>query len=69
MFECVSSLLKTDPESEVRQAAAMFITLLLQGLGSDSFKVGEGSNFCPRVEVVAVGILYMYKALRIRFSK
>ncbi len=39
MMECISSLLKSDPEAEVRKAAAMFATLLLQGLGKDAIKV------------------------------
>ncbi len=39
MFGCVTSLVKTDPDCEVRKAAAMFATLLLQGLGQDTLKV------------------------------
>ena len=39
MFDCCKSLLKSDPDQEVRKAAAMSLTLLLQGLGQDIIKV------------------------------
>ena len=39
MFECCKSLLKSDLDPEVRKAAAMALTLLLQGLGQDIIKV------------------------------
>lgn len=41
VLECVSSLLKTDPAVEVKRAAAMFITLLLQGVAESAIKVRE----------------------------
>ena len=39
VLNCVSGLLKGDDDVEVRKSAAMFITLLLQGLGDDALKV------------------------------
>ncbi|KAL5022664.1 hypothetical protein ScPMuIL_001819 [Solemya velum] len=36
VINCCSSLLKSDKSSEVRKAAAMTVTLLLQGLGKDA---------------------------------
>ena len=38
VFECCSSLLKSDEDKEVRKAAGQAITLLLQGMSGDSFK-------------------------------
>ncbi|VDI13675.1 Hypothetical predicted protein [Mytilus galloprovincialis] len=41
IFECCQSLLKTDDSPEVRKAAAMLTTMLLQGLGKDMLQVLE----------------------------
>ncbi|KAL3860129.1 hypothetical protein ACJMK2_010294 [Sinanodonta woodiana] len=41
VFECCSSLLKTDKDVEVRKAGAMALALMLQGLGQDALKVLE----------------------------
>ena len=40
ILNCVGSLTRSDPEVEVRRAAAMFVHKLLEGLGSDTLKVG-----------------------------
>ena len=42
IFSCVSSVLKSDKASEVRQAAVLVITLVLRGLGNSSMKVSSG---------------------------
>ena len=39
VFECVSKLTMSDSDAEVRQASTMLLTLLLQGLRKDAFKV------------------------------
>ncbi|XP_067651346.1 transport and Golgi organization protein 6 homolog isoform X2 [Haliotis asinina] len=38
VFECCSSIVKTDPDPEARKAAILTITQLLQGLGADAPK-------------------------------
>ena len=40
ILNCVGSLTRSVPEVEVRRAAAMFVHKLLEGLGSDTLKVG-----------------------------
>ncbi|XP_072038821.1 transport and Golgi organization protein 6 homolog [Amphiura filiformis] len=42
IMNCVSTLLKTDPEVEVRRACVLVITLILKGLGSNALQVLEG---------------------------
>ena len=39
MISCCGGIVKSDPVVEVRQAAAMLISLLFQGLGTDAIKV------------------------------
>ena len=56
VFLCCKSLLKSDSDPEVRKAAAVALTLLLQGLGQDILKVRHfwymvhrGSYMCVHV--------------------
>ena len=39
IFSCVSAVLKTDKLAEVRRAAVLVITLILQGLGKNIMEV------------------------------
>jgi hypothetical protein len=41
---CVRAIVQSDPAVEVRRAAVLVITLLLQGLGHDTLKVCSGMN-------------------------
>jgi len=43
-MNCVGSLTRSDPEVEVRRAAAMFVHKLLEGLGADGLKVNIPVN-------------------------
>ncbi|XP_071502546.1 transport and Golgi organization protein 6 homolog [Diadema antillarum] len=39
IMDCVTSLIKTDPELEVKRSAVQVLTLLLRGLGKDAIQV------------------------------
>ncbi|XP_067007240.2 transport and Golgi organization protein 6 homolog [Anabrus simplex] len=54
---CVESIVKSDPSVEVRRSAVMVLTLLLRGLGSDTFKV------------LSDVLLQLYRALKLVYQK
>ena len=40
LFGCLSALVDTDPAIEVRRAAVLLVSQLIDGLGPDALKVG-----------------------------
>ena len=41
VFQCLTSMLRSDKSEQVRRAAAHVVTLLLKGLGKDTLEVSR----------------------------
>lgn len=49
IFGCLSALVDTDPAIEVRRAAVLVVSQLLDGLGADALKVSTNPRIPFRV--------------------